>query len=95
MSLTPTLPPKANIVAGASVNESQAFDDGVNASFWFFKNQKSNEYWSFLCIFCLHFGIIIESSRSQWAKKVERISGCHQYNPYTLNKIQQYNSAEY
>ena len=34
MSLTPTLTPKANIVAGASVNESQAFDDGVNASIW-------------------------------------------------------------
>ena len=31
-------------VAGASVNESQAFDDGVNASFGFFKNPKSNEY---------------------------------------------------
>ena len=37
MSLTPTLTPKANIVAGASVNESQAFDDGVNASFGYFK----------------------------------------------------------
>jgi len=33
MSLTPTQTPKANIVAGASANESQAFDDGVNASF--------------------------------------------------------------
>ena len=44
MSLTPTQTPKANIVAGASLNESQAFDDGVNASFGFFQNPKLIEY---------------------------------------------------
>jgi hypothetical protein len=44
MSLTPTLTPKANIFAGASVNESQAFDDGVNARFGFFQNPKFIKY---------------------------------------------------
>ena len=55
MSLTPTLTPRAKIIARASLNESQAFDDGVNASFGFFQNPKLIEYWSFLRIFLLAF----------------------------------------
>jgi hypothetical protein len=44
MSLTPTLTPKATIVAGASANESQALDNGVDAIFGFFQNPKLIEY---------------------------------------------------
>jgi hypothetical protein len=36
--------PASTFVAGASVNESQAFDDGVNARFGFFQNPKFIKY---------------------------------------------------